>query len=86
VRQHTRDIVPALLDQSLINERMTVALEEATAMCRRLALRGLFVGPSSVAFVHAALKLAASGKYRTIVTILSDTGERYVSTDMWGTS
>ncbi|RJG06653.1 cysteine synthase family protein [Noviherbaspirillum cavernae] len=79
------DIVPAQLDQSLIDERIAITLDEAIAMSRRLALQGLFVGPSSGAFVHAALKLAASsrGRYRTIVTVLSDTGERYVSTDMW---
>ncbi len=80
---HPGDIVPALLDQSLIDERIPVSLDQALAMSRRLALHGLFVGPSSGAFVHAALKLAASGRYRSIVTVLSDTGERYVSTGMW---
>jgi cysteine synthase B len=80
---HPGDIVPALLDQSLIDERIAVSLEEAVAMCRRLASRGLFVGPSSGAFIHVALKLAASGKYRTMVTLLSDAGERYGSTDLW---
>ncbi|HEY3328157.1 MAG TPA: cysteine synthase family protein [Novimethylophilus sp.] len=77
------DIVPAILDQSMIHARIPVTLDEALAACRRLAHEGLFVGPSSGAFVHGALKLAASGRYRTIVTILSDTGERYVSTGMW---
>ncbi len=77
------DIVPALLDQSLINRRIPVRLDEAAAMCKRLAARGLFVGPSSGAFVHAALKLAASDNFHTIVTLLSDTGERYGATGMW---
>ncbi len=80
---HPGDIVPKILDQSLIGERIAVSLDQAVAMCRRLAGLGLFVGPSSGAFVHGALKLAASGKYRIIVTILSDSGERYVSTGMW---
>ncbi len=78
------DIVPANLDQSLIHERIPVTVEEALAVCRRLAREGLHVGPSSGAFVYGALKLAATGKYRTIVTVLPDTGERYVSTGMWG--
>ncbi|MDN0083577.1 PLP-dependent cysteine synthase family protein [Crenobacter sp. SG2305] len=78
------DIVPALLDATLINERIGVSSEQAVAMCRRLATLGLFVGPSSGAFVHAALRVAASGHYRCIVTFLNDTGERYVSTGMWG--
>jgi cysteine synthase B len=80
---HPEDIIPALLDQSLIDERIGVSLEQALAMCKRLAACGLFVGPSSGAFVHAAMKLATSGKYRTMVTLLSDTGERYASTGMW---
>ncbi len=77
------DIVPAILDQSLIGERTEVSSEEAQAMCLRLAALGLFVGPSSGAFVHGALQLAGSGRYRNIVTVLSDTGERYGSTGMW---
>lgn len=77
------DIVPAILDSSLINERIPVTLEQAIEMCKQLSHGGFFVGPSSGAYVHASLKLAVSGKYRTIVTILSDTGERYSSTGVW---
>lgn len=77
------DIVPEILDESLIDARLPVTLDQALAMCRRLACLGLFVGPSSGAFVHGAMKLAATGEYRTIVTLLSDSGERYVSTGMW---
>ncbi|MEE8512003.1 MAG: PLP-dependent cysteine synthase family protein [Acidiferrobacterales bacterium] len=77
------DIVPAILDESLIDERVPVSIEQAVAMCRRLAKCGIFVGPSSGAYVHAALELAATGQYRTIVTLLCDIGERYGSTGMW---
>jgi S-sulfo-L-cysteine synthase (O-acetyl-L-serine-dependent) len=77
------DIVPALLDQSLIDTRLAVTLDQAIAMCKRMALRGLFVGPSSGAFVHAALTLAATGKYHIIATLLCDTGERYGTSGMW---
>ena len=80
---HPGDIVPKILDQSLIDERIPVTLDDALAMCQRLVREGLFVGPSSGAFVHGALRLAASGRFRTLVTVLSDTGERYVSTGMW---
>jgi S-sulfo-L-cysteine synthase (O-acetyl-L-serine-dependent) len=83
---HAKDIVPALLDQSLIDRRIPVSLDDAVAMCKRLALHGLFVGPSSGAFVHAALKLAAGDNFHTIVTLLSDTGERYGTTGMWQTN
>lgn len=80
---HPGDIVPKLLDQSLIDERVPVTLDDAVAMCRRLTRYGLFVGPSSGAFVHAALQVAARERFKVIVTVLSDTGERYVSTGMW---
>ncbi len=77
------DIVPAILDESVIDERVPVSLDDAVAMCRRLAHEGLFVGPSSGAFVHVACELAARRRLDCIVTVLPDTGERYVSTGMW---
>lgn len=77
------DIVPAILDESLIDQRIPITIEQAIAVCRRLTQRGLFVGPSSGAYVYGALQIAATGKYRTIVTLLNDTGERYGSTGMW---
>ena len=80
---HPGDIVPPLLDEALIDRRFSVTLDQAAAMCRRLAGIGLYVGPSSGAFVEVALRLAAGGEGRTLVTVLSDTGERYVSTGLW---
>ena len=80
---HPGDIVPAILDESLIDERIPATLDDAIAVCRELTREGLFVGPSSGAFVHGALKLAQTGRFRTIATVLSDTGERYTSTAMW---
>jgi S-sulfo-L-cysteine synthase (O-acetyl-L-serine-dependent) len=77
------DLVPAILDESLIDTRIRVSNEQALAMCRRLACSGLFIGPSSGAYVHAALEIAATNRYRTLATVLSDTGERYSSTGMW---
>ncbi len=79
----SEDIVPEILDQGLIDHRIPTAHEVAVEQCRQLARRGLFVGPSSGAYVAAALDLAASGRFRTLVTILNDTGERYSSTGMW---
>lgn len=77
------DIVPEILDQSLIDERVPLASEDALHVCRRLARAGLFVGPSSGAYVHAAVELACKGRHRTVVTLLNDGGERYLSTGMW---
>ena len=78
------DIVPAILHEDLIDERIDVRMEQATAVCRRLSQAGLFVGPSSGAYVRAALQVAATGRYPIVATILSDGGERYSSTGMWG--
>lgn len=77
------DHVPELLDETLIDRRIEVTSEDAAWRCRELAKLGLFVGPSSGANVHAALALAASGRARRIVTLLPDTGERYVSAGLW---
>lgn len=77
------DIVPDILDQSLIDERIDMTIEESIAMAKRLAGFGFFVGPSSGGYVTAALALAKTGRYKTIVTVLNDTGERYNSTGVW---
>ncbi|MCZ6725934.1 MAG: PLP-dependent cysteine synthase family protein [Acidobacteria bacterium] len=77
------DFVPPILDSSLIDRRIEVTLDEAVGRCRDLARQGLFVGPSGGAYVHVALEVASEGRFETIVTILSDSGERYVTTGMW---
>lgn len=75
--------VPGNLNRDLISEIMLVDDEEAMSMKKRLALEeGLLVGISAGANVHAALKVAASlGAGRNVVTVLCDTGERYLSMD-----
>ena len=77
------DIVPPLLDASLIDRHLDVTLEEAAERARWLAGRGLFVGPSSGAFVAAAVRLAREHELRTVAVPLCDTGERYGSTGLW---
>lgn len=80
---HPGDIVPEILDESLIDERLEMTLDEAALMSLRLAKQGLYVGPSSGAYVTAACQLAKTGSYKIIVTLLNDTGERYGSTGLW---
>jgi cysteine synthase B len=77
------DLVPPILDEWIISERVLVSSEEALASCRMLARNGYFVGPSSGAYVHVAAQLVARGTFARIVTLLCDTGERYFSTHMW---
>jgi cysteine synthase A len=78
--------VPGLLDRSLIDEIQTVTDEEAVTMARSLAEQeGLLCGLSCGAAMTAALRVArrsdAAGK--TIVVILPDAGERYLSTALF---
>ena len=80
---HPGDIVPAILDESLIDERVPVTMDEAAERARALAAHGLFVGPSSGAYLRGAQEIARRTEVRTIVTILNDTGERYGSTGLW---
>jgi cysteine synthase A len=78
--------VPAVLKPALIDEIIQVENEEALDASRNLAKKeGLLVGISSGAAAHAALVLArrAENAGKTIVAILPDTGERYLSTALF---
>lgn len=75
--------IPEVLDTELLSAVLTVDGAEAGAAARRLATEeGIFSGISAGANVAAALRLAADPKYegKTIVTVVCDTGERYLST------
>jgi cysteine synthase A len=76
--------VPAVLNREIIDEIIGVGDEEAYATAKRLAREeGLMVGISAGANVFAALKVAKRlGAGKRVVTILPDTGERYLDVDM----
>lgn len=78
--------VPDILDTALIDEIITAKTEEAYAAARKSAGReGVLVGISSGAALHAASLLAKrpENKGKRIVVLLPDTGERYLSTDLF---
>ena len=78
--------VPDVLDRSLIDEVLTVTNEEAFAVARRLAKEeGILCGISCGAAMHAALRIAARPESdgKTIVVVLPDSGERYLSTGIF---
>ncbi len=78
--------VPDILDTSIYNEVITVSNEDAIKTARRLAKEeGLLVGISAGANVFAAMEVAKRAQFqaKTIVTILCDTAERYLSTELF---
>ena len=78
--------VPDVLDRSVIDEVLTVSNDEAFAIARRLAKEeGILCGISCGAAMHAALRVAARPESdgKTIVVVLPDSGERYLSTGIF---
>jgi len=78
--------VPDVLDQSLIDDVVTVTNDDAFETARSAAkLEGILCGISSGAAIKAALDVAARPESagKNIVTILASTGERYISTDLF---
>ena len=75
------NFVPSVLNRSAYQRVEDVSFEDAVATARLLTRKeALFSGISTGAIVHAALKVAKElGKGKTVVAVLCDTGERYLS-------
>ncbi|MGD2207445.1 MAG: cysteine synthase family protein [Anaerolineae bacterium] len=76
--------VPALFDRELMDEIVTVRVEDAFATCREIAAKeGFLVGITSGASAHVALELARRPENagKTIVIIFADTGQGYLSVE-----
>ena len=79
------NFVPAILDRSTIDKIMDISDEEALKYARLLGEKeGILVGISAGANLAAAIKVAKElGRGKRVLTILPDTGERYLSTDLF---
>jgi cysteine synthase B len=77
------DIIPKILDQSVVDKKVRVSSSDAARMCALLARDGLFAGQSSGAYLQGVYETAKRIRKGTIVTLLNDIGERYMSTRLW---
>ena len=79
------NFVPAILDRSAIDKIMDISDEEALKYARLLGEKeGILVGISAGANLATAIKVAKElGRGKRVLTILPDTGERYLSTDLF---
>jgi cysteine synthase A len=81
------NFIPGVLDTGIYDEVIPVTEADAYTAGRRLGQKeGILAGISSGAALHAALALAARPENtgKTIVVLLPDTGDRYLSTEMFG--
>ena len=77
-------IVPTIYDPSKLDRKLVVRDEDAFETTRQLAVReGLFVGMSSGAAAWAAMQVAREMTSGTIVVLLPDRGDRYLSTNLF---
>ena len=80
------NFVPSVLDRSVLDEIIPVTDEDAMAAGRAMGRReGVLIGISSGACLHAALMLArrAENAGKTIVALMPDAGDRYLSTRLY---
>ena len=84
IRKWSPAYVPGIFNRQLVDQIIQVSTEEATATSRRLAKEeGVFAGMSSGGAVAVALKLAKQIDKGTIVAIICDRGDRYLSSDLF---
>ncbi len=84
IRCWPEEYLPAIYDPSIVDRILTVSQDEAEQMMRRLATdEGIFCGVSSGGAVAAALRLAGEVSGATIVSIICDRGDRYISTGVF---
>src|SRR5262245_17069484 len=77
------DIIPKILDSSVVDEKVRVSSADAARRCAQLAQFGIFAGQSSGAYMQGVYETAKRIGKGTIVTLLNDIGERYMSAGLW---
>lgn len=84
IRRWTADYVPSIFSQAIVDQTIDMTQIEAEQTMRLLATEeGIFCGVSAGGAVAAALRLSKTVENATIVTIIPDRGDRYISTGVF---
>lgn len=84
IRKWPQEYLPKIYDASLVDELIYVGQDDAEDMCRRLAREeGIFAGISAAGALWAAQQVAAQVRDATVVFIVCDRGDRYLSTGVF---
>jgi cysteine synthase B len=84
IRKWPQEYLPKIYDASLVDELIYVGQDDAEDMCRRLAREeGIFAGISAAGALWAAQQVAQQAHNATIVFIVCDRGDRYLSTGVF---
>lgn len=84
IRRWSAEYLPEIFDASVVDREIDITQQESETTMRRLASEeGIFCGVSSGGAVAAALKLSREVNDATIVTIICDRGDRYISTGVF---
>ena len=84
IRRWSAEYIPEIFDASVVDSEIDITQEESETTMHRLAKEeGIFCGVSSGGAVAAALKLSQQVSNSTIVTIICDRGDRYISTGVF---
>ncbi|PID50655.1 MAG: cysteine synthase B [Proteobacteria bacterium] len=84
IRRWSAEYLPDIFDQTRVDQEIDVTQAEAEETMRRLAVEeGIFAGVSSGGAIAAALRLSQTLEHATIVAIICDRGDRYISTGVF---
>lgn len=87
IRRWPEEYLPSIFDRSRVDQIMDIDQQDAETTMRALATEeGIFCGVSSGGAIHAALQLSARVENATIVAIICDRGDRYLSTGVYSAS
>ena len=85
IRRWPKEYVPEIFEPERVDRTIDVSQADAVSFTRRLAKEeGIFAGMSSGGAAYAAIKLSKEINYGTIVFIVCDRGDRYLSSDLFG--